>query len=180
MLKEYLYADLSRQLVLEGRLETRSTLLVLLGRLLHPRFLPLVLCRCARAALLHRIPLLPRLLTYCNIVLFGLEVSPRCNIGPGFFLPHTIGTVIGAAEIGRNATIFQGVTLGAKRLDMDFNVGLRPTVGNDVTIGSGAKVLGGIRIGDFVTIGANSVVINDVGPHLTVSGIPSLSRSEHP
>src|SRR5208337_4153182 len=79
-----LYSDRARQSELEGR-PVSPTLAALLGRLLHPRFLPIVLCRMSRAAMLRRIPALPQLLTYLNIVLFGLEVTPRCEIGPDFF-----------------------------------------------------------------------------------------------
>ncbi|HWY71022.1 MAG TPA: DapH/DapD/GlmU-related protein [Terriglobales bacterium] len=173
MLKEFLYADLERQFDLEGHPGKKASVGRVLKRLLHPRFLPLVLCRCARAAFLRRVPALPGIFTYLNIVLFGLEVSPRCQIGPGLFLPHTNGTVLGAYRIGANATIYQGVTLGAKTLDMGFSHELRPSIGDCVLIGAGAKVLGGIYIGDHVTVGANCVVLADVAPFQTVVGIPA-------
>jgi serine O-acetyltransferase len=172
MLKQYLLADLGRQFELEGRTEKASVPRLIL-RALHHRFLPLLLCRCARATWLRATPILPKLFTYLNILLFGIEIAPQCEIGPGLFLPHTTGTVIGAARVGRNATIFQGVTLGAKTLDMGFHPEIRPVVGSDVTLGAGAKVLGGIHIGDDVTVGANSVVISDTAPGLTVVGIPA-------
>src|SRR5260370_23636955 len=117
MLKEYLLADLGRQFALEGRIE-KASVPRLIMRALHHRFLPLLLCRCARAAWLRGTPILPKLFTYLNIVLFGIEIAPQCEVGSGLFLPHTTGTVIGAVRIGRNVTIFQGVTLGAKTLDM--------------------------------------------------------------
>ncbi len=123
--------------------------------------------------MLHGIPVVPRLLTYLNIVLFGLEVSPRCEIGPGIFFPHTSGTVIGASRIGNRVTVFQGVTLGAKALDMGFNPGLRPEVGDSVLLGAGCKILGGIKIGDNVIVGANSVVVDSIQPNTTVAGIPA-------
>lgn len=173
MLKDYLYADLERQFELEGHSGRRATSGRFLIRFLHPRFLPLVLCRCSRALFLSGVPLLPDLLTYLNIVLFGLEISPRCQIGPGLFLPHTHGTVLGAYCIGANATIYQGVTLGAKSLDMGFNNELRPNIGSHVLIGAGAKVLGGISVGDHATVGANAVVLSDVSPSETVVGIPA-------
>src|SRR5438105_10992759 len=156
-LKQLLFSDLGRQFELEGIRDRRPTLIALMLRLLHPRFLPVFLCRGARHAMLCRMPVIPKLLTYANLVLFGIEISPRCEIGPGVFFPHTHGTVIGAIAIGKNATVFQGVTLGAKQLDMRFDPSLRPRVGNNVTFGSGCKVLGGITIGDNVTVGANSV-----------------------
>jgi serine O-acetyltransferase len=173
MLKQLLYSDLARQAELEGRPVAQPGLAGFVRRLLHHRFLPIGLCRVSRAAFLASIPVLPGLLTYLNIVLFGLEVSPRCEIGPGIFFPHPSGTVIGAWRIGSNATIFQGVTLGAKELDMGFDFRLRPDVGNNVVLGAGSKILGGIHIGDNVTVGANSVVVDSVEPDSTVVGIPA-------
>jgi len=175
-IKQLLYSDLARQAELEGRLDARPNFLAFLRRLLHPRFLPIVLCRGSRAAMLGRIPVLPELLTYLNIVLFGLEVTPRCQIGPGIFFPHPSGTVIGAWRIGSNVTILQGVTLGAKRMDLGFDFRLRPEVGDNVVLGAGSKILGGIHIGDNVTVGANSVE-----PGSTVVGIPArrVSKERH-
>jgi serine O-acetyltransferase len=178
MLKQLLYSDLARQAGLEGRRVERPGLGALLRRLLHRRFLPIVLCRASRAALLRGIPVAPQLLTYLNVILFGLEVAPRCEIGPGIFFPHTSGTVIGAWRIGCNVTIFQGVTLGARKLDMGFDVRLRPEVGDNVVLGAGAKVLGGVRLGDNVTVGANSVVVESVEAGCTVVGIPARSTAK--
>ncbi len=177
-LKQLLYSDLERQAKLEGGPVKRPSFVGLLGRLPHHRFLPIVLCRVSRAAMLAGIPVLPQLLTYLNIVLFGLEVSPRCEIGPGIFFPHPSGTVIGAGRIGRNATIFQGVTLGAKELDMDFDFRLRPNVGDNVVLGAGSKILGGIQLGDNVIVGANSVVVDSVEDDSTVVGIPARRASK--
>lgn len=177
-LKQLLYSDLARQAELERRPTARPTFLGLLGRLPHHRFLPIVLLRMSRAALLARIRFLPELLTYINIVLFGLEASPRCEIGPGIFFPHPSGTVIGAWRIGGNVTIFQGVTLGAKELDMGFDSRLRPEVGDNVVLGAGAKILGGVRIGANVTVGANSVVVDSVAAGSTVVGIPARKVSK--
>src|SRR4051812_3409666 len=112
-LKKLLISDLQRQYALEGGPKRQASLAGGLARLLHQRFLPIVLYRIARAARLSGVPGVPKLLTYANIVLFGLEISPRCEIGPGLFLPHTSGTVVGAWKLGSNVTIFQGVTLGA-------------------------------------------------------------------
>ena len=113
------------------------------------------------------------LLSYLNLVLFGIEISPRCAIGPGIFFPHTSGTVIGASKIGRNVTIFQGVTLGARQMDMYFDPALRPEIGDYVVVGAGAKVLGGISLGDNVRVGANSVLLRSVPANATVAGIPA-------
>lgn len=115
-----------------------------------------------------------------NMLLFGLEISPRCEIGPGIFLPHTYGTVIGAARVGKNVTVFQGVTVGAKELDMRFNKSLRPDIGDFVTLGSGCKVLGAVSIGSNVVVGANAVVTRSIHPNSTVAGIPArlIEREE--
>ena len=172
-LTQLLYSDLARQYALEDRIATQPSLLGLLRRLLHHRFLPIVLCRVSRSTMQHGIPVLPKLFTYLNILLFGIEVAPLCEIGPGIFFPHTSGTVIGARRIGSNVTVYQGVTLGAKRLDMKFDPELRPEVGNNVVLGSGCKILGGIRIGDNVIVGANSVVVHSAESNTTVMGIPA-------
>jgi serine O-acetyltransferase len=178
MLKQLLYSDLDRQIQLEDGAAERPGFAALLHRLLHHRFLPIVLCRSSRAAMLAGIPLLPGLLTYLNLLLFGLEVAPRCEIGPGIFFPHPSGTVIGAWRIGENVTIFQGVTLGSKELDMGFDFRQRPDIGDNVVLGAGAKVLGGISIGSHVTVGANSVVVDSVAPGHTVVGIPAREVPE--
>jgi serine O-acetyltransferase len=177
-LKQLLYSDLTRQAELDGR-PVDPSFRGFIRRLPHHRFLPIVLCRMSRAAMLRRIPVLPDLLTYLNIVLFGLEVSPRCEIGPGIFFPHPSGTVIGAWRIGSNVTIFQGVTLGSKELDMGFDCRLRPEVGANVALGAGSKILGSIHIGDYATVGANSVVLESVDPGSTVVGIPARPVSQH-
>jgi serine O-acetyltransferase len=113
------------------------------------------------------------LLSYLNQIIFGIEISPKCAIGPGIFFPHTSGTVIGASKIGRNVTIFQGVTLGAKEMDMGFDPALRPEIGDFVVVGAGAKILGGISLGDNVRVGANSVLLRSVPANSTVAGVPA-------
>ena len=172
-LKALLYSDLARQYELEGKTGVRPNVFRFLARLLHFRFLPNVICRSSRAALLAGIPVLPKLLTYVNLVLFGLEVTPRCEIGPGIFFAHPVGCVIGAWKIGSNATIFQGVTLGTRHADMGFTPELRCQIGSNVVLGAGCKVLGHCHVGDNVTVGANSVVLSSVEPGRTVLGIPA-------
>jgi serine O-acetyltransferase len=176
-LKQLLYSDLVRHYALEGSPAIQPNLLRFLSRLAHHRFLPVVLCRLSRAAMLNRVPLLPKLLTYLNIVLFGIEVTPRCEIGPGVFFPHTSGTVIGAVRIGANVIIYQGVTMGAKKLGLGFDSANRPELGDSVVLGAGCKILGGISIGDNAIVGANSVVVRSVPPNQTVAGIPAREIS---
>ncbi|MDT7041257.1 serine O-acetyltransferase [Candidatus Nitronereus thalassa] len=100
----------------------------------------------------------------------GVEIHPGAKIGHGFFIDHGMGVVIGeTAEIGDFVTLFQGVTLGGTGKERGKR---HPTLGNHVVVGSGAKVLGNIRVGDFVKIGANSVVLRSVPSNSTVIGIP--------
>lgn len=116
------------------------------------------------------IPLLPRFLSQVTRFLTGIEIHPGATIGKRFFIDHGMGVVIGeTAEIGDDVTIYQGVTLGGTSL----NKGKRhPTLGNNVTIGLHAAVLGAITIGDNSKVGAGSVVVKDVPPNSTVVGIP--------
>ena len=116
------------------------------------------------------IPLAPRALAYGSRALTGIEIHPAATIGRGLFIDHGSGVVIGeTAEIGDDVTIYQGVTLGGT----GFATGKRhPTVASDVTIGSGAKLLGPIVVGRHAKIGANSVVITDVPADSTVVGNP--------
>lgn len=116
------------------------------------------------------VPLLPRLIAAIARRLTGIEIHPAARIGSGLFIDHGMGVVIGeTAEVGDDVTIYQGVTLGGT----GFATGKRhPTVENTVTIGSGAKLLGPIRVGHGAKIGANSVVIHDVPANCTVVGNP--------
>jgi len=116
------------------------------------------------------VPLLPRLISMVTRMLTGIEIHPAARIGSGLFIDHGTGVVIGeTADIGENVTLYQGVTLGGT----GFATGKRhPTVQDNVTIGSGAKLLGPITIGHGAKIGANSVVITDVPPNSTVVGNP--------
>ena len=116
------------------------------------------------------VPYLPRALSYFSRALTGIEIHPRAKIGDGLFIDHGMGVVIGeTAAIGDNVTLYQGVTLGGT----GFATGKRhPTVQDNVTIGSGAKLLGPITIGHGSKIGANSVVIHDIPANSTVVGNP--------
>ena len=132
--------------------------------LLSPRLMPNLLIRLAYRCALWRLGPIARLFSLTAYVLFGIEVTARCRIGPGLFLPHTQGTVIGAGSIGRDCTIYQGVTIGARELDMDFSLERRPVVHDDVLIGAGAKVLGPIEIGSGTRIGSNANVVRSLPP----------------
>ena len=143
-------------------------------RLANPRFLTVVLIRLSKFfSDTPLVRLIAPIFTWLNFFIFGIEVTTRCKIGDGLLVAHPAGIVIGATSIGRNVTIFSGVTMGAKEADLGFEISLRPQIGNNVVIGSGAKIIGGVKIGDFAIIGANAVVVADVPPQATVVGIPA-------
>src|SRR6185437_260853 len=100
----------------------------------------------------------------------GIEIHPGATIGKRFFIDHGMGVVIGeTSEIGDDVLLYQGVTLGGTGKDSGKR---HPTIGNGVVIGTGAKILGNIRIGDFAKVGAGSVVVRPVPDHSTVVGVP--------
>lgn len=119
----------------------------------------------------HRVPFIPRAVSHLARWLTGIEIHPGAKIGTGFFIDHGMGVVIGeTTEIGDYVTLFQGVTLGGTGKERGKR---HPTLGNHVVVGAGAKILGGIRIGDNVKIGANSVVLKSVPANSTVIGVPA-------
>jgi serine O-acetyltransferase len=116
------------------------------------------------------IPIVPRIISQVARWLTGIEIHPAAKIGRSFFIDHGMGVVIGeTTEIGDNVTLFQGVTLGGTGKERGKR---HPTLGNHVVVGAGAKILGAIRIGDNVKIGANSVVLKSVPANSTVIGVP--------
>ncbi len=118
----------------------------------------------------HDMKLLARLVSQRTRRLTGIEIHPGATIGEGLFIDHGTGVVIGeTVELGDNVTLYQGVTLGGTGKD----VGKRhPTLGNNVVVGSGAKVLGPFKVGDHSKIGAGAIVLKEVPPHCTVVGNP--------
>jgi serine O-acetyltransferase len=126
--------------------------------------------RLAHALIEARVPLLPRALAYLTRAVTGVEIHPAAEIGAELFIDHGSGVVIGeTAKIGSRVTLYQGVTLGGT----GFQPGKRhPTLGDNVTVGSGAKLLGPIVVGDNAKIGANTVVVEDVPAAATVVGNP--------
>jgi serine O-acetyltransferase len=145
-------------------------------KLLHalsPRFAPIVLVRTAQCLNISGWSRLAKVVALANFILFGIEVPTRLSIGLGLVLMHTQGTVLGAASIGKNVTIYHQVTLGALVMDFDYNPRLRPTIGDGVVIGVGAKILGGLILGNNSVVGANAVVINDVPTEHVAIGIPA-------
>ncbi len=121
---------------------------------------------------LHRlkVPFIPRLISQLARFFTGIEIHPAATIGERLFIDHGFGVVIGETTIiGDDVLIYQGVTLGGTGKEHGKR---HPTVGNNVTIGAGAKVLGNITIGENSNIGAGSVVIDDVPEFSTVVGVP--------
>lgn len=136
----------------------------------YPGFQALMAHRIAHKLKSIGIPFLPRYISYLTRIITGIEIHPSAQIGDRLFIDHGEGVVIGeTAIIGNDVLIYQQVTLGGTGKD----IGKRhPTIGDNVIIGAGAKILGNITIGDHVRIGAGSVVIDDVPNHSTVVGIP--------
>jgi serine O-acetyltransferase len=116
------------------------------------------------------VPFAPRVIAYTSRALTGVEIHPAASIGSDFFIDHGSGVVIGeTAEIGDRVTLYQGVTLGGT----GFARGKRhPTLEDNVTVGSGAKLLGPVTVGANAKVGANTVVVEDVPPETTVVGNP--------
>jgi serine O-acetyltransferase len=138
--------------------------------LCYPGFHAILLHRLAHWFFRRRIPLLPRLISQTSRLFTGIEIHPGARIGRRFFIDHGMGVVVGeTAEIGDDVLLYQGVTLGGTGKEKGKR---HPTLGNHVVVGSGAKVLGNIVIGDCVKVGAGSVVVKPVPDHSTVVGIP--------
>ena len=121
---------------------------------------------------LHRmhIPVLPHIIMAVSRFITGVEIHPAADIGGGFFIDHGMGVVIGETSVlGVNVTLYQGVTLGGTGKERGKR---HPTLGDNVVVGAGAKVLGAITIGNNVYVGANAVVLKDVADDCTVVGVP--------
>ena len=111
-----------------------------------------------------------RFLSHIGRFLTGIEIHPAAKLGPGLFIDHGMGVVIGeTAEVGENVTLLQGVTLGGTSLKREKR---HPTLGNNVVVGAGAKIIGGFKIGDGSRIGAGSVVVREVPTNSVVVGVP--------
>ena len=138
--------------------------------LCYPGLHALVAYRFAHRLYKWHIPLIPRMISYFTRIITGIEIHPAARIGRRFFIDHGEGVVIGETTIvGDDVLIYQQVTLGGTGKESGKR---HPTLGNNVIVGAGAKVLGNITIGNNVRIGAGSVVIEDVPPHSTVVGVP--------
>jgi serine O-acetyltransferase len=111
-----------------------------------------------------------RFLSHVSRFLTGIEIHPAARLGPGLFIDHGMGVVIGeTAEVGRNVTLYQGVSLAGTSLKREKR---HPTLGDNVVVGAGAKIIGGFTIGENSRIGAGSVVVREVPPNSVVVGVP--------
>jgi serine O-acetyltransferase len=136
----------------------------------YPGLQAIVFHRIAHRLYQTQIPFIPRFISHLSRFFTGIEIHPGATIGKGVFIDHGMGVVVGeTAIIGDNALIYQGATLGGTGKESGKR---HPTLGNNVVVGAGAKVLGNIKIGDNVRIGAGSVVLRDVPSNTTVVGIP--------
>jgi serine O-acetyltransferase len=146
--------------------------------LLYPGFWAIVAHRAAHALHAAGLPVLPRAMSLATRFLTGVDIHPGARIGPGLFIDHADGVVIGeTAEIGRDVVLFHQVTLGGR----GGGRGKRhPTVGDGAFIGAGAKILGAIEIGPGARVGANAVVLTDIPPGATAVGIPARVVRQEP
>jgi len=139
--------------------------------LLYPSVHAIIMYRITHFLYTKNLFFLARLLSQISRFFTGIEIHPGAKIGKGFFIDHGMGVVIGeTAEVGDNVTLFHGTTLGGTGKDKGKR---HPTLGNNVIIGSGAKILGPIKIGNNVKIGANAVVLKEVPDDATAVGIPA-------
>lgn len=138
--------------------------------LCYPGFHAIILHRLAHKLYTKKWFLLARFISQVNRFITQIEIHPGAKIGKGFFIDHGAGVVIGeTTEIGDNVTLYQGVTLGGTGKEKGKR---HPTIGHNVVISAGAKVLGSFKVGDNVKIGAGSVVLKEVPPNSTVVGVP--------
>src|SRR5215813_2091026 len=148
----------------------RSTLEVLLC---YPGVHALAFHRLAHAMWRHGWTIPARFLSQVSRFVTGIEIHPAAKLGPGLFIDHGMGVVIGeTAEVGENVTLLQGVTLGGTSLKREKR---HPTLGDSVVVGAGAKIIGGFLIGEGSRIGAGSVVVREVPPNSVVVGVPGSS-----
>jgi serine O-acetyltransferase len=143
----------------------------------YPGFHAILLHRVAHRLWILGIPVIPRVLSHFSRFITGIEIHPGAQIGRGFFIDHGMGVVIGeTTQLGDGVTLYQGVTLGGTGKERGKR---HPTIGSNVLVSVGAKVLGAIEIGDNVKIGAGSVVLRTVPPNSTVVGVPGWVVATH-
>ena len=144
--------------------------------LLYPGLHAVMAYRLAHFLFCHHIPFFPRLISQLSRWLTGVEIHPGAAIGKGLFIDHGMGVVIGETTIvGNNVTLFQGVTLGGTGKETGKR---HPTLGDNIVVGAGAKVLGNIKVGSNSYVGANAVVLKEVPENTTIVGVPGRSTRQ--
>jgi serine O-acetyltransferase len=137
----------------------------------NPRFMPVLLFRISNCLYRHQLNVLSKAVSLVNQILFGCDLARAAKIEGGLYLPHPNGVVVGEfVRIGKNCIIHQGVTLGARGEDHEL---ANPVLGDEIEIGTGAKILGKLVIGSFARIGANAVVLADIPEKGIAVGIPA-------
>lgn len=164
-----LYTQLCADILMVRGKEKNAPLDILY--LLHPRVIPVVLVRLAKLCSRYNLAPIAKVFSLLNQILFGCDIAKNADIAPGLYLPHPSGVVVGEnAHLGVNCILHQGVTLGDRG---ECHKGSDPTIEDYVEIGTGAKILGNIRIGRYARIGANSVVVHDVKAFGIAVGLPA-------
>lgn len=136
----------------------------------YPGFHAILFYRLAHGLWVRKFYFVGRFVSHLGRFFTGIEIHPGARIGKGFFIDHGMGVVIGeTAEIGENCTLYHGVTLGGTSWAKEKR---HPTLGNNVIVGSGAKILGPFEMGDNSKVGSNSVVVKEVPANCTVVGVP--------
>lgn len=174
MLFEHTRADIN--FIMENDPAARSKIEVFL---LYPSIHSLMMYRISHLFYTKKRFFIARLISQLNRFLTGIEIHPGAQIGMGTLIDHGSGVVIGETSIiGDRVTIYQGATIGARGNEKEFK--RHPTLGNDIVVGSGAKILGPVNIGNHCKVGANSVVLRDMPANSTAVGIPAKIKSESP
>ncbi|MCM2375180.1 serine O-acetyltransferase [Aporhodopirellula aestuarii] len=164
-----------------SRFPMLSALRLAVAVALLPQLRTVVIYRMSRWFRMHHVGLVARMLDVLNIQVCHCEISSMAEIGPGLEIAHVGGVVIGGGtRIGSNCLIFQGVTLGnaygPRGIKAASDKRIQPTIGNDVTIGAGAMVLGPVIVGNNASVGANAVVVDDIPEGFVAIGVPAVSR----
>lgn len=144
---------------------------------LYPGLHAVIAYRIANFLWKSKVPFVPRLISQMSRIFTGIEIHPGATIGSGLFIDHGTGVVIGETSIiGNNVTLFQGCTLGGTGKETGKR---HPTLGDNIVVGAGAKILGNIEVGSNSYVGANAVVLKSVPPNSTVVGVPGrITRQE--
>ena len=139
--------------------------------IVHPRMWPVVIFRLSSLCTKYHLGVVGKVFAIINQILFSCDIARNATIAGGLYLPHPSGVVVGEhATVGKNCILHQGVTLGDRG---ECHEGSDPILGDFIEVGTGAKVLGAVRLGDYVRVGANSVVLKDVEAYGVVAGIPA-------